>query len=137
MAPSCSTPGPMPLCLLVSVIIRKSYAGAHYGMLDKSIGADFVFAWPTAQITIVGAETAASVIFAKEVKEAENPEAVRAKRIKEYSELYENPYCAAERGYVDDVIIPHDTRKFINKALDALENKSVARPWRKYSNINL
>ncbi len=122
---------------LVSVIIRKSYAGAHYGMLDKSIGADFVFAWPTAQITIVGAETAASVIFAKEVKEAENPEEVRAKRIKEYSELYENPYCAAERGYVDDVIMPHDTRKFINKALDALENKSVARPWRKYSNINL
>lgn len=122
---------------LVSVIIRKSYAGAHYGMLDKSIGADFVFAWPTAQITIVGAETAASVIFAREVKEAENPEEVRAKRIKEYSELYENPYCAAERGYVDDVIMPHDTRKFINKALDALENKSVARPWRKYSNINL
>lgn len=122
---------------LVSVITRKSYAGAHYGMLDKSIGADFVFAWPTAQITIVGAETAASVIFAREVKEAENPEEVRAKRIKEYSELYENPYCAAERGYVDDVIMPHDTRKFINKALDALENKSVARPWRKYSNINL
>jgi acetyl-CoA carboxylase carboxyltransferase component len=122
---------------LIAIILRKSYAGAHYGMLDKSIGADFVFAWPTARITIVGAETAASVIFAKEIREADKPDEVREKRIREYSELYENPYCAAERGYVDDVIDPADTRKFINRTLDALENKCVARPWRKYSNINL
>jgi acetyl-CoA carboxylase carboxyltransferase component len=122
---------------LVSVIVRKSYAGAHYGMLDKSIGADFVFAWPTARVTIVGAESAASVIFAREIREADKPKEVRAQRIREYSEIYENPYCAAERGYVDDVIDPSDTRKFINRALDALEGKCVARPWRKYSNINL
>jgi len=122
---------------LIAVMVRKSYAGAHYGMLDKAIGADFVFAWPTAQIAIVGAETAASVIFAKEIKEAENPKEVRIKRIKEFSELYENPYRAAERGYVDDVIMPEDTRKVINRALDVLANKTVARPWRKYSNINL
>jgi len=122
---------------LISIIVGKSYAGAHYGMLDKGIGADFVFAWPTARVTIVGAETAASVIFAREIREAENPEEVRAKRINEYRELYENPYRGAERGYIDDVIMPHDTRKFINRALDALENKTVARPWRKYSNINL
>jgi acetyl-CoA carboxylase carboxyltransferase component len=125
---------------LISVILRKSYAGAHYGMLDKSIGGDLVFAWPTARISIVGAETAASVIFAKEIKESANPVETREKRIKEYAELYENPYCAAERGCVDDVIMPHDTRKQINKALDVLEKKSwdtVARPWRKYSNINL
>ena len=122
---------------LVAVIMRKSYAGAHYGMLDKAIGADFVYAWPTARITIVGAETAASVIFAREIREAGQPDEVRAQRIKEYSEIYENPYCAAERGYVDDVIDPADTRKTINRALDALEDKSVARPWRKYSNINL
>ncbi len=122
---------------LISIILRKSYAGAHYGMLDKGIGADFVFAWPTARVTIVGAETAASVIFAKEIKAAENPGETRAKRINEYSELYENPYCGAERGYVDDIIMPRDTRKFINRALDALENKTVARPWKKYSNINL
>jgi acetyl-CoA carboxylase carboxyltransferase component len=122
---------------LVSVIIRKSYAGAHYGMLDKSIGADFVFAWPTARVTIVGADTAASVIFAREIKEAENPEEVRAKRIKEYSELYESAYPGAERGYIDDIIMPHDTRKYVNKALAVLENKTVAKPWRKYSNINL
>jgi acetyl-CoA carboxylase carboxyltransferase component len=106
-------------------------------MLDKSIGADLVFAWPTALVTIVGAETAASVIFAKEIKEAENPKEVKAKRVKEYQELYENPYMGAERGYIDDIIMPSDTRKMINRALDALQNKTVARPWRKYSNINL
>ncbi len=122
---------------LISIMVRKSYAGAHYGMLDKSIGADFVFAWPIARITIVGAETAASVIFAREIKGAENPKEVRAKRINEYRELYENPYRGAERGYIDDVIMPQDTRKMINRALDVLENKTVVRPWRKYSNINL
>jgi acetyl-CoA carboxylase carboxyltransferase component len=128
---------------LVSVIVRKSYAGAHYGMLDKSIAADFVFAWPTARVTIVGAETAASVIFAREIKEAQNPEEVRAKRIQEFSELYENPYRAAERGCVDEIIMPHDTRKYINRALDLLENKFVTpgtcpwKVWKKYPNINL
>ncbi|MDP3880216.1 MAG: acyl-CoA carboxylase subunit beta [Dehalococcoidales bacterium] len=128
---------------LISVMLRKSYAGAHYGMLDKSIGADLVFAWPTARVTIVGAETAASVIFAREIKEAENPAETRAKRIKEYSDLYENPYHAAERGYIDDIIMPADTRKMINRALDILEDKNKdnkalnSRPWRKYSNINL
>jgi acetyl-CoA carboxylase carboxyltransferase component len=128
---------------LISIIIRKSYAGAHYGMLDKGIGADFVFAWPTARITIVGAETAASVIFAREIKESAKPEETREKRIKEYEEIYENPYVSAERGYTDDIIMPSDTRMVINKALDFLENKNKdnkafsARPWRKYSNINL
>ena len=122
---------------LIAIIIRKSYAGAHYGMLDKAIGADFVFAWPTAQVTIVGAETAASIIFAREIREADKPDEVQAQRIKEFSEIYENPYRAAERGYVDDVIDPSDTRKVINRALDVLEGKCVARPWRKYSNINL
>jgi len=128
---------------LISVMMRKSYAGAHYGMLDKSIGADFVYAWPTARVTIVGAETAASVIFAREIRESENPEETKAKRVKEFSDLYENPYHGAERGYIDDIIMPRDTRKMINRALDILENKNKdnrafnARAWRKYSNINL
>jgi len=128
---------------LIAILVRKSYAGAHMGMLDKAIGADFVFAWPTARVTIVGAETAASVIFAREIREAENPEEVRAKRIKEYSDFYDNPYRGAERGYIDDIIMPSDTRKVINRALDVLEDKNKdnkafnARPWRKYSNINL
>ena len=128
---------------LISIMVRKSYAGAHYGMLDKAIGADLVFAWPTARVTIVGADTAASVIFAREIRESENPEETRFKRIEEFSELYENPYVAAERGYIDDIIMPGDTRKMINRALDILEEKNKenkafnARPWRKFSNINL
>ncbi len=121
----------------VTVIVRKSFAGAYLGMCCKDTGADLVFAWPEATVTIVGAETAASVIFAKEIKNAENPEEVRSKRIQEYRDLYENPYRAAERGYIDDVIMPHETRKYICGALDLLENKSVARPWRKHSNINM
>lgn len=122
---------------LISIMLRKSYAGAHYGMLDKSIGADLVFAWPTARITIVGAETAASVIFAKEIRDAANPEEVKTKRIKEYEDIYENPYRAAERGYVDGIIMPSETRKTIVKALDILKNKKVARLPKKFANINL
>ncbi len=128
---------------LITVMVRKSYAGAHYGMLDKSIGADLVFAWPTAQITIVGAESAASVIFAREIKNAPDPEEMKAKRIDEYSSLYENPYPSAERGYTDDIILPSETRKVLSRALDVLKDKNRnnkafnARPWRKYSNINL
>jgi len=121
----------------VTVIVRKSFAGAYLGMCSKDTGADFVFAWPIARVTIVGAETAASVIFAREIKESENPDEVSAQRIAEYRELNENPYRGAERGYIDDVIMPSDTRKYINRALSLLENKRVVRPWRKYSNINL
>ncbi len=122
---------------LISVIIGKSYAGAHYAMLDKSIGADFVYAWPTAKITIVGAETAASVIFAKEIKKAENPEEYRRQKIEEFRRTYETPYHAAERGYVDDIIMPRLTRKYICKSLEVLENKQVPRLWKKYANITL
>jgi len=122
---------------LISIIIGKSYAGAHYAMLDKSIGADLVFAWPTAKINIVGADTAASVIFAKEIKGADDPKETAKQRIEEYQTKYEHPYQPAERGYVDDVIMPHDTRKYVCQALELLENKQVASPWRKYSNICL
>jgi len=121
----------------VTVIVRKSFAGAYLGMCCKDTGADLVFAWPQATVTIVGAETAASVIFAKEIKNSENPKETRDGRIKEYRDLYENPYNAAERGYIDDVIMPNETRKYICDALDLLENKQVSRPWRKHSNINL
>jgi acetyl-CoA carboxylase carboxyltransferase component len=121
----------------ISVIVRKSFAGAYLGMSCKDTGADLVFAWPGARVTIVGAETAASVVFAREIREADNPAEVRAARVKEYRDMYENPYKGAERGYIDDVILPQDTRKYINRRLDLLANKQVARPWRKFSNINL
>ncbi|MDD4876609.1 MAG: acyl-CoA carboxylase subunit beta [Dehalococcoidales bacterium] len=126
---------------LISVMLRKSFAGAHYGMLDKTIGGDIVYAWPTAQATIVGAATAASVIFAREIRNSENPEETKAMRIKEFSDKYENPYQAAARGYIDDVILPRDTRKLINRALDILDNKweraYKTKTWKKYGNINL
>jgi acetyl-CoA carboxylase carboxyltransferase component len=128
---------------LISVMLRKSYAGAHFGMLDKSIGADFVLAWPTARVTIVGAETAASVIFAREIRDSKTPEETKTQRIKEYSDLYENAYVAADRACVDEIIMPHDTRKMINRTLDILEEKNKnnkafnKRVWRKYANINL
>jgi len=86
-------------------------------MCCKDTGADFMFAWPMAKICIVGAETAASIIFAREIKEAEDPKAMKAQRIAEYRDLFENPYCAAERGFIDDVIMPSETRKYINRAL--------------------
>ncbi len=121
----------------VSVIIRKSFAGAYLGMCCKDTGADFMYAWPNARVTIVGADTSASVIFAREIRDADNPEEVKTRRIEEYHKMYENPYRGAERGYIDDVIMPRDTRKIINRSLDLLENKSETRPWRKYSNINL
>lgn len=121
----------------VTVMLRKSFAGAYLGMCCKDTGADMVFAWPEATVTIVGAETAASVIFAKEIKNAENPQEVRSKRIQEYRDLYENPYHAASRGYIDDVIMPSETRKKICITLEMMENKTAARPYRKFSNINL
>jgi acetyl-CoA carboxylase carboxyltransferase component len=122
---------------LIAVIIGKSYAGAHYAMLDKSIGADLVFSWPTAKVNIVGAETAASVIFAKEIKASANPKETAKVMIDEYRVKYEHPYQPAERGYTDDVIMPRDTRRYICQSLELLQNKQVARPWKKYSNINM
>lgn len=121
----------------ITVILRKSYAGAYLGMSCKDTGADIVLAWPIARVTIVGAESAASVIFAKEIKESANPAETYKARLKEFSDLYENPYQAAQRGYIDDIIEPADTRKHIIRYLDLLQNKTVVRPWRKYSNINM
>ena len=121
----------------ITIILRKSYAGAYGGMCSKGTGADFVYAWPNARISIVGGTTAASVIFAKEIQKSDNPEKTLKQRISEYENKFENPYEAAKRGYVDDVIMPRDTRKIINRSLDLLAKKHVVRPQRKYSNITL
>jgi len=121
----------------ITLIIRKSYAGAYIGMCCKDTGADFVYAWPNARVNIVGGATAASIIFAKEIKKSDDPSKTRKELISDYEEKFENPYMAANRGYIDDVIMPADTRKYINRSLDILANKTVARPYRKYSNINL
>jgi acetyl-CoA carboxylase carboxyltransferase component len=121
----------------VTVIVRKSFAGAYTAMCCKDTGADFLWAWPNARVSIVGADTAASVIFAREIKESDDPARLKAERIEQYQKEFENPYEGAKRGYIDDVIMPRDTRKYINRTLNFLENKTVVRPFRKYSNINL
>jgi acetyl-CoA carboxylase carboxyltransferase component len=121
----------------ITIVVGKSFAGAYNAMCCKDTGADFFWAWPNARVSIVGADTAASIIFAREIKEAEDPAKIREERIAEYQREFENPYEGAKRGYIDDVIMPRDTRTIVNKSLDILQKKDVSRPFRKYSNINL
>jgi len=121
----------------ITIIIRNSYAGAQLCMANMPMGADYVFAWPTAEITSVGPDTAASIIFAKEIANAENSEELRAQRIEEYNRLFINPYVAAERAYIDDVIEPDQTRSILINALQLLEKKVDERPWKKHGIIQL
>lgn len=118
----------------ITVVVRKSYAGAQLCMCNKPIGADLMFAWPTAEIALVGPETAVSVLYAKEIASASNPDEVRQKRVEEYARYYVNPYVAAERGYIDDVIEPEETRIKLIAALETLKNKRDERPWKKHGN---
>lgn len=121
----------------ITIMVRNAYAGAQIAMGSKMLGADYVFAWPTAQIASVGADTAASIIFRKEIDRAEDPAKVYREKIQEYTDKFLNPYYAASRQDIDDVIDPRDTRQAVVEAIEATENKSVLRPWRKHSNIPL
>jgi acetyl-CoA carboxylase carboxyltransferase component len=121
----------------ITVILRKAYGGAYIAMCSKHLGADAVFAYPQAEIAVMGADGAANIIFAKEISSAHNPEEVRAEKIKEYREQFANPYKAAERGYVDDVIDPKDTRSVIAKTLTFLRSKSEDPVQKKHGNIPL
>jgi len=121
----------------ITVITRKAYGGAYDVMNSKHIGADMNFAWPTAEIAVMGAKGAAEIIFKKEISEAENPELKWAEKEKEYAELFANPYSAAARGYVDEVIKQEDTRIKLIKAFEMLENKAVKLPRKKHGNIPL
>ena len=120
---------------LISVIMRKAYGGAYLAMSSKSLGADAVFAWPQAEIAVLGAEGAASIVFKKEIEGADDPSAKRLEKIDEYREAFANPYKAAERGYVDRVIMPEETRKVVCQALDAMESKRQTRPAKKHGVI--
>ncbi len=122
---------------MVTVITRKAYGGAYIGMCSKALGADYVFAWPDAEIAVMGAQGAANIIFSKEIKAAEDPAAKRQERIAEYQETMMNPYVSAERGYVDDIIMPSETRKYVISALESLQGKRVQRPLKKHGNIPL
>jgi propionyl-CoA carboxylase beta chain len=121
----------------LTVILRKAYGGAYVALNSKSIGADLVFAWPNAEIAVMGPQGAANIIFAREIQKSENPELVRQQKIEEYREKFANPYVAASRGMVDDVIDPRETRIKIIQALEMLRNKKESRPKKKHGNIPL
>ncbi|WP_369392524.1 acyl-CoA carboxylase subunit beta [Streptomyces sp. CG1] len=118
----------------ISLILRKAYGGAYIVMDSRSIGADLTYAWPTNEIAVMGAEGAANVIFRRRIADAEDPEAVRAELVKEYKSELMHPYYAAERGLVDDVIDPAETREVLAKSLAMLQSKHAERPARKHGN---
>lgn len=121
----------------ITVITRKAYGGAYDVMNSKHIGADLNFAWPTAEIAVMGAKGAAEIIFRKEIASADDPAAKLAEKEAEYAELFAHPYRAAARGYVDEVIVPSNTRTRLIKGFAMLENKTVRRPRRKHGNLPL
>ena len=121
----------------ITVITRKAYGGAYDVMNSRHIGADLVFAWPTAEIAVMGAKGAAEIIFRKEIAGAEDPGAKLAEKEAEYAELFAHPYNAASRGYVDEVILPRNTREKLIQGMAMLKNKAVKTPRKKHSNIPL
>ncbi|PVU76675.1 methylmalonyl-CoA carboxyltransferase, partial [Acidianus hospitalis] len=121
----------------ITVIIRKSYGGAHIAMSIKSLGADLVYAWPTAEIAVTGPEGAVRILYKKEIQASSNPDEFIKQKIAEYRKLFANPYWAAEKGLIDDVIEPKDTRRVIVSALEMLRNKREYRYPKKHGNIPL
>ncbi len=121
----------------ITVITRKAYGGAYDVMNSKHIRGDLNFAWPTAEIAVMGSKGAVEIIYRKQIAEAEDPEAVEAAFIEDYRDHFANPYIAAERGYVDDVILPSQTRSRVARGLKMLENKVVNNPRKKHGNIPL
>lgn len=121
----------------LTLITRKSYGGAYLAMNSRDMGADVVLAWPTASVAVMGAEGAANVIHRREIQAADDPEAVRAEKVAAYRAAYDNPWRAAARGYLDDVIDPIRTRGVLARHLRALDGKELERPYRKHGNLPL
>ncbi|HEY6163162.1 MAG TPA: acyl-CoA carboxylase subunit beta [Bacteroidia bacterium] len=121
----------------VTVITRKAYGGAYDVMNSKHIGADMNFAWPTAEIAVMGAKGAAEIIFKNEIAAAKDKEKKWKEKEQEYNETFANPYRAAERGFIDEVIVPEDTREKLIRAFDMLKNKAAKLPRKKHGNIPL
>ncbi|MEK6192652.1 MAG: methylmalonyl-CoA carboxyltransferase [Deltaproteobacteria bacterium] len=128
----CYSEATVPKLLLVT---RKDYGGSYLAMCSKDLGADMAFAWPTAEIAVMGAAGAANIIHRKEIKAADDPKAKREEKIREYNELFSNPYCAAQRGYIDAVLVPSETRPRLIEALEIMCNKREMRPPKKHGNI--
>lgn len=122
---------------LIQVILRKSYGGAHVAMCSKDLGADCVFAWPTAEVAVMGAEGAVEIVFRKDIQDAEDKEVYRAELIEKYRSTFSTPYIAAGRRLVDDIIEPADTRKHLAQALEYLQTKREQRPPKKHGLIPL
>ncbi len=116
----------------ITVILRKAYGGGYIAMNSRHLRADFVFAWPLAEIAVMGPVGAANIIFRKEIMEAEDPEAMRKQKVEEYKKKFANPYVAAAKGYIDSVIDPTETRNYLKHALSVSENKVVKRPTKKH-----
>jgi len=116
----------------ITVILRKAYGGGYIAMNSRHLGADFMFAWPTAEIAVMGPEGAANIIFKKEIEEAEDSNKMRQLKVKEYIERFANPYVAAAKGYVDSVIEPEETREMLLHAIEVSTNKEDHRPHKKH-----
>jgi methylmalonyl-CoA carboxyltransferase large subunit len=116
----------------ITIILRKAYGGAYIAMCAKDLGADRAFAWPTAEVAVMGAEGAAEIVFRNEIAKAEDKKARRTEMIEKYREAFSNPYVAAGRRLVDDVIEPAETRKYIAQSLEYLLTKRELRPAKKH-----
>ncbi len=116
----------------ITVILRKAYGGGYIAMASRHLRADFVFAWPSAEIAVMGPEGAANIIFRKEIMSSDDPDGTRRQKVEEYKEKFANPYVAASRGYVDAVIEPEETRKFLLHSITVSENKSIQMPEKKH-----
>ena len=121
----------------IQVITRKAYGGAYVVMNSKSIGADLAFAWPSAELAVMGPQGAVEIVYRRELQQAADPVARRAELVDEYTEKYANPYAAAERGYIDDVIEPSETRRKLVAGLRMLGSKREELPRRKHGNVPL
>ena len=121
----------------ITVITRKAYGGAYIGMCSKQLGADYVMAWPTAEIAVMGAEGACNIIYRSEISAAKDPATKRAELVAAYEEQFNNPYFAASLGIIDEIIAPHDTRKRIIALLEGLKDKKETRLTKKHNNIPL
>jgi propionyl-CoA carboxylase beta chain len=121
----------------VTVIMRKAYGGAYIVMGSKHLSADINYAWPSAEVAVMGPDGAVNIVFRREIAAAEDPEARRQELVEEYRQNLSNPYVIASRGFIDDVIDPRDTRKKIIRALEMLQNKTDSNPPKKHGNIPL
>jgi acetyl-CoA carboxylase carboxyltransferase component len=119
----------------ITVNLRKGYGGAYIVMGSKFLRADIVYAWPTTEIAVMGADGAVNILYGKQLKDAENAEVERARLVKEYRDKFSTPYTSAAAGYVDDILIPAETRPRLIAALELLRNKQATLPPKKHGNL--